>query len=95
MVRRPLWIVAGCHDGMIRLLIFITDFADGGVVLPVWLTLTAGLFLVGWRRGAVAWLLVMGGVMAAMVLMKGAIDGWAKIVLSCRMPAIIIVRSYA
>lgn len=59
----------------VKLLIFITDFADGGVVLPVWLTLTLGLFLAGWRRGAIAWLLVMGSVMAAIVLMKGAIDG--------------------
>ena len=48
----------------------ITDFADPGLVLPALAVLAAGLALMGWRRGALAWLAAMAGVGAAMLLLK-------------------------
>ena len=48
----------------------ITDFADPGLVLPALAVLAAGLALVGWWRGALAWLAAMAGVGAAMLLLK-------------------------
>ena len=48
----------------------ITDFADPGLVLPALAVLVAGLALIGWWRGASAWLAAMAGVGAAMLLLK-------------------------
>ena len=48
----------------------ITDFADPGLVVPAWAVLAAGLVLMGWRRGALAWLAAMAGVAGVMLLLK-------------------------
>ena len=55
---------------MLYILKGITDFADPGLVLPALAVLAAGLALMGWRRGALAWLAAMAGVGAAMLLLK-------------------------
>ena len=53
--------------GMAR---FVTDFADEAVLLPL-ATGVALLFAVlGWRRGAIAWVAAVGGAMATMLLLK-------------------------
>ena len=49
---------------------FITDFADQAVVLPVALTVCIGLLALGWRRGAVAWTLVVAATFAAVLALK-------------------------
>jgi len=54
---------------------FLTDFADEAVVLPLALAVGVALLVLGWRRGAVAWLLAVGGTLALVLLLKVA--GWA------------------
>lgn len=49
---------------------FVTDFADQAVLLPLAATVAAALALAGWRRGALAWVLVTGGVLALVLLLK-------------------------
>jgi membrane-associated phospholipid phosphatase len=51
---------------------FLTDFADQAVVLPVSLIVAAILALLGWRRGAFAWLVAVIGTLGAMALLKVA-----------------------
>jgi len=41
-------------------MLFLTDFADQAVVLPLIAAVAAVLALLGWRRGAAAWLLAVG-----------------------------------
>lgn len=48
----------------------ITDLADLAVVLPIWLVLTAGLALAGWRRAAAAWLAVIAAALGITLLIK-------------------------
>ena len=49
---------------------YLTDFADQAVILPVVLALAAGLAAQGWRRGALAWLGVVGATFLAMLALK-------------------------
>lgn len=48
----------------------MTDFGDQAVVLPVAAAVFAGLLVVGWRRGAAAWGVSVGGVLAVMLVLK-------------------------
>ncbi len=54
---------------------FLTDFADEAVVLPLALAVGLVLLALGWRRGAAAWALAVGGTLAVMLVLKVA--GWA------------------
>lgn len=46
------------------LLLTLTNFADQGVILPVIAVVTIMLLLVGWVRGAMAWLCIICAVLA-------------------------------
>lgn len=50
--------------------LFVTDFADQAVVLPVSLAMLAALCLLGWRRAAIAWGLGVAGTLGATLLLK-------------------------
>jgi membrane-associated phospholipid phosphatase len=66
--------VAAAHDP--RLYVnFLTDFADEAVVLPLALAVGVALLVLGWRRGAMAWLVAVGGTLALVLVLKLA--GWA------------------
>ncbi len=65
----PCWIgVAATTRGWH--LLFLTDFADQAVVLPLAATVLALLVAVGWRKGAAAWALSVCGVLAVMLVFK-------------------------
>ena len=49
---------------------FLTDFADQAVILPIAFAVGVALFAQGWRRGAVAWALVIIATFAAMLALK-------------------------
>jgi membrane-associated phospholipid phosphatase len=49
---------------------FLTDFADQAVVLPLIATVALCLAALGWRRGALAWLLAIGFSFAVVLLLK-------------------------
>lgn len=49
---------------------FLTDFADEAVVLPLVATVTLLLAVLGWRRGALAWLAAIGLSLAAVLALK-------------------------
>lgn len=49
---------------------FLTDFADQAVVLPLIATVALCLAALGWRRGALAWLLAVGVSFALVLLLK-------------------------
>jgi membrane-associated phospholipid phosphatase len=49
---------------------FLTDFADQAVVLPVVATVALMLAVLGWRRGALAWLAAIGVSFAAVLVLK-------------------------
>ena len=51
-------------------MMFLTDFADEAVVLPLWLALGVVLALIGWRRGAAAWLGAVGGTLLVVAIAK-------------------------
>lgn len=44
---------------------YLTDFADQAVIIPLVLTVTVTLFMQGWRRGAIAWLVIVSGTFLA------------------------------
>jgi membrane-associated phospholipid phosphatase len=50
--------------------LFLSDFADQGVILPLALVMALTLRLLGWRRGAIGWLIAVGGTLGAIVLAK-------------------------
>lgn len=52
---------------------FLTDFADQAVVLPLIATVAIALGVLGWRRGAVAWLAAVGLSFGAVFLLKLAL----------------------
>jgi membrane-associated phospholipid phosphatase len=58
-------------------MLYITDFADLAVLLPVALCVGAGLAVLGWMRGAVAWAVCVGGTLAALLGLKLAFLGCA------------------
>jgi hypothetical protein len=49
---------------------FLTDLADQAVIIPMVLAVAVALFVLGWRRGAFAWLAVVGGTFATMLALK-------------------------
>jgi membrane-associated phospholipid phosphatase len=51
-------------------MIFLTDFADQGVILPVILAVGVVLAAYGWWRAAVMWLAVTGGTFAVVLVLK-------------------------
>jgi membrane-associated phospholipid phosphatase len=51
-------------------MIFLTDFADQAVALPLAATVLVILLALGWRRGALAWAGCVGGVLALMLVLK-------------------------
>ena len=66
--------VAPAHDRPLSVN-FLTDFADEAVVLPLAVAVGVALLVLGWRRGAVAWTLAVGGTLGLMLVLKLA--GWA------------------
>jgi membrane-associated phospholipid phosphatase len=50
--------------------IFLTDFADQAVILPVVAAIGIGLLAQGWRRGAAAWVLAIVATFASMLALK-------------------------
>lgn len=52
------------------MVIFVTDFADQAVVLPVAVALAMVLGVLGWWRGLFAWVGAVGGVLTTMLLLK-------------------------
>ena len=51
-------------------MIFLTDFFDQAVVLPVVAAVAAVLALLGWWRGAIGWLLAVGVTFGAVLILK-------------------------
>jgi membrane-associated phospholipid phosphatase len=51
-------------------MLFLTDFADEAVVLPVAAIVLVILLALGWRRGALAWMFGVGGVLGVMLILK-------------------------
>jgi membrane-associated phospholipid phosphatase len=49
---------------------FLTDFADEAVVLPLIATVALMLIVLGWRRGALAWLAAVGICFGAVLALK-------------------------
>lgn len=49
---------------------FVTDFADQAVALPLAATILVFLLALGWRRGALAWGVGVGGVLGIMLVLK-------------------------
>jgi membrane-associated phospholipid phosphatase len=49
---------------------YLTDFADQAVILPLVLAVAIALAVLGWRRGALIWLLVVAGTFSATVAFK-------------------------
>jgi membrane-associated phospholipid phosphatase len=49
---------------------FITDFADQAVMLPLAVVIAVGMLAAGWLRGALAWSLVISGMLAVMLVLK-------------------------
>jgi membrane-associated phospholipid phosphatase len=50
--------------------LFVTDFADQAVVLPVALAVGLALFLIGWRQAARAWVVCVGATLSVILLLK-------------------------
>jgi len=65
--------------------LFITNFADQAVILPLLLAVTIALVAQGWRRGAVVWLGVVGATFFVVLLLKlvclacAPVDGLAEL----------------
>lgn len=48
----------------------VTDFADQAVVLPLAVVIGVAMLAAGWRRGAVAWVVAIGGMLGVMLVLK-------------------------
>jgi hypothetical protein len=59
---------------------FLTDFADQAVILPVLVAVTLTLALFGWRRGAAAWVVVGGGTLAVVLVLKLAFIACGRLI---------------
>jgi membrane-associated phospholipid phosphatase len=51
-------------------MVFLTDFADQAVVLPVVAIVAIVLFAMGWRRGALVWLGAVGATFGVILVLK-------------------------
>jgi membrane-associated phospholipid phosphatase len=49
---------------------YLTDFADQAVILPLVLAIAVALAVLGWRRGAIVWLIVVAGTFLATLTFK-------------------------
>ncbi len=49
---------------------FVTDFADEAVMLPLAALVAVTLAVLGWWRGAAAWIVAVGGVLGTMGVLK-------------------------
>lgn len=49
---------------------YLTDFADQAVIIPLVLAVAATLTMQGWRRGAIAWVVVVAATFAATLAFK-------------------------
>ncbi len=49
---------------------YITDFADQAVMLPLAIVVGVAMLAAGWRQGAFAWVAVIGGMLAVMLVLK-------------------------
>jgi membrane-associated phospholipid phosphatase len=49
---------------------YLTDFADQAVIIPLVLAIAVALAVLGWRRGAIVWLLVVAGTFLATLTFK-------------------------
>src|SRR4051794_32189680 len=54
-------------------MLFFTDFADLGLVLPLAVLVALSLAAVRWRREALAWSVAVAGTLAAMLALKLAV----------------------
>lgn len=50
--------------------IFVTDFADQSVLMPLYFLIAVGLALLGWKRGALAWIVTAGMTLGFLVVLK-------------------------
>lgn len=51
-------------------MVFLTDFADQAVMLPLALAVAIALAVMGWRRGAMVWLGIVCGTFGLMLGLK-------------------------
>jgi membrane-associated phospholipid phosphatase len=51
-------------------IIFLSDFADQAVIIPLSLVMAVTLWLLGWRRGCYGWLLSVGTTLSCIVASK-------------------------
>ena len=56
-------------------MLFVSDFADQAVMLPLAIVVGAALALMGWWRGLAAWLVAVGGTLAIMLVAKAGLVG--------------------
>lgn len=49
---------------------YITDFADQAVLLPIAAVIGVAMLAAGWRRGAIAWAVVISGMLGVMLILK-------------------------
>ncbi|MCW3475589.1 hypothetical protein OL599_13475, partial [Rhodovastum sp. RN2-1] len=54
-------------------MLFVTDFADQAVVLPLAVAIALSLWLAGWGRGALAWCAAIAATFAAVGALKLAV----------------------
>ena len=59
-------------------MLFVSDFADQAVMLPLATVVVAALALMGWWRGAAAWLLAVGGTLTMMLIVKVGLVGLSE-----------------
>jgi membrane-associated phospholipid phosphatase len=57
-------------------MLFLTDFADQAVLLPLALLVGLAFAAAGWRRGAIAWVVAVAVTFAAILAAKVAVDVW-------------------
>ncbi len=54
-------------------MLFVSDFADQAVMLPLAIVVAVVLVVVGWWRGLAAWLLIIGSVFGLMLGLKAGL----------------------
>ena len=54
-------------------MMFLSDFADQAVMLPLAVVVTVGLGVIGWWRGMAAWLFAVGGTFFLVLVLKAGL----------------------
>jgi membrane-associated phospholipid phosphatase len=54
-------------------MLYVSDFADQAVMLPLAIVVAAALVVMGWWRGVAAWLLIIGSVFGLMLGLKAGL----------------------